>query len=245
MPFHLSLLTGLIALFAFITPAAADPVEIHYAPVENLERVDVALLRSARSKINLTAYSLTDWPVIDALIDAHRRGIAVRLVLDSSQQHALDRLREISDGIRMKPPGPYMHLKSYSIDGLLLRSGSANLTASGLKQQDNDIVVIHEPSGARAFDARFEQIWSAAKPIPAINPIAASPARGARLAMATTAPPDGCTIKGNVNRKGERIFHMPGDRNYERVRMTKGGGERWFCSEEQAAAAGWRRAGVK
>ncbi len=245
MPFRLSLVAGLLTLFAFTTPATADTVEIHYAPVENLERVDVALLRSARSKIDLTAYSLTDWPVIDALIDAHRRGVTVRLVLDPSQQHALDRLREISDGIRMKPPGPYMHLKSYSIDGLLLRSGSANLTASGLKQQDNDIVVIHEPSAARVFDARFEQIWSAAKPISAINPIAASPVRGARLAMATTAAPDGCMIKGNVNRKGEQIFHMPGERNYERVRMTKGAGERWFCSEDEAVAAGWRHAGAR
>ena len=45
----------------------------------------------------------------------------------------------------MKAPGPYMHLKSYSVDGNILRSGSANLSASGLKQQDNDIVILREP----------------------------------------------------------------------------------------------------
>ena len=135
MPFRLSVVAGLLALFAFTAPATADPVEVHYAPVENLERVDVALLQSARSKIDLTAFSLTDWPVIDALVDAHRRGVVVRVVLDPSERHALDRLTEVSDGIRMKPAGPYMHLKSYSIDGLVLRSGSANLTASGLSSK--------------------------------------------------------------------------------------------------------------
>jgi phosphatidylserine/phosphatidylglycerophosphate/cardiolipin synthase-like enzyme len=169
MQFRPSLVVGLFTLFASIAPAIADPVEVHYAPVENLEHVDVALLQSARSKIDLTAFSLTDWPVINALVDAHRRGVVVRVVLDPSERHALDRLTEISAGIRMKPPGPYMHLKSYSIDGVLLRSGSANLTASGLKQQDNDIIVIHEPAAARAFDARFEQIWSAAKPVAAVR----------------------------------------------------------------------------
>ena len=60
MPLRLSVVAGLLALFAFTAPATADPVEIHYAPVENLERVDVALLQSARSKIDLTAFSLTD-----------------------------------------------------------------------------------------------------------------------------------------------------------------------------------------
>ncbi len=45
-----------------------------------------------------------------------------------------------------------------SVDGRMLRSGSANLSASGLKQQDNDIVILREPSAARAFEALFEQI---------------------------------------------------------------------------------------
>jgi phosphatidylserine/phosphatidylglycerophosphate/cardiolipin synthase-like enzyme len=35
-----------------------------------------------------------------------------------------------------------MHLKSYEIDGKLLRTGAANFPASGLKRQDNDLIVI-------------------------------------------------------------------------------------------------------
>ncbi len=48
--------------------------------------------------------------------------------------------------------------------------------------------------------------------------------------------PAGCLIKDNVSRKGDRIYHVPGDRNGERS-------ERWFCTEEQAIDAGWRQAG--
>lgn len=47
-----------------------------------------------------------------------------------------------------------MHLKSYSLDSRLPRSGSANLTASGLKQQDNDIIVIHEPTAVQTFEPK-------------------------------------------------------------------------------------------
>jgi endonuclease YncB( thermonuclease family) len=56
------------------------------------------------------------------------------------------------------------------------------------------------------------------------------------------APSPQCVIKGNLNRKGERIYHLPGQLNYAQINMAKGLGERWFCTEAEADAAGWRRA---
>ncbi|MGM0583236.1 MAG: thermonuclease family protein [Pseudomonadota bacterium] len=50
-----------------------------------------------------------------------------------------------------------------------------------------------------------------------------------------------CVIKGNISGNG-RIYHMPGQRWYARTRISPGKGERWFCSEAEARAAGWRRA---
>jgi hypothetical protein len=49
-----------------------------------------------------------------------------------------------------------------------------------------------------------------------------------------------CAIKGNINSKGERIFHVPGDPNYADTRIQEDEGERWFCTESEARAAGWR-----
>ena len=56
------------------------------------------------------------------------------------------------------------------------------------------------------------------------------------------APSPECTIKGNVNRNGERVYHMQDQKFYARIRMDMGGGKRWFCNPEEAEAAGWRRA---
>jgi endonuclease YncB( thermonuclease family) len=55
------------------------------------------------------------------------------------------------------------------------------------------------------------------------------------------APSAVCTIKGNVNRKGERIYHTPGQRDYASINMIPRE-KRCFCSPEEAEAAGWRRA---
>ncbi len=51
-----------------------------------------------------------------------------------------------------------------------------------------------------------------------------------------------CAIKGNISSGGTRIYHMPGQADYERTGIRENKGERWFCSEAEAQAAGWRRA---
>jgi endonuclease YncB( thermonuclease family) len=58
---------------------------------------------------------------------------------------------------------------------------------------------------------------------------------------AAQAPSPDCIIKGNVNRMGERIYFRPGQLDYARVDMTNPG-KRWFCTEDEAKAAGWRPA---
>ena len=52
----------------------------------------------------------------------------------------------------------------------------------------------------------------------------------------------GCRIKGNISKKGARIYHVPGQKFYAATRISTRAGERWFCSESDARAAGWRRA---
>ncbi len=48
-------------------------------------------------------------------------------------------------------------------------------------------------------------------------------------------------IKGNINASGEKIYHVPGGRYYESVRIDLPDGEKFFCSEAEAVAAGWRK----
>lgn len=49
----------------------------------------------------------------------------------------------------------------------------------------------------------------------------------------------GCLIKGNISDNGH-IYHVPGSPSYSSTKIDESKGERWFCSEEEARAAGWR-----
>jgi phosphatidylserine/phosphatidylglycerophosphate/cardiolipin synthase-like enzyme len=66
-----------VVVLALCRPGLADPAPaLHYAPAENLERIDAALIDMAKHEIDMAAYVLTDWAVIQALARAADRGVA-------------------------------------------------------------------------------------------------------------------------------------------------------------------------
>ena len=76
--------------------------------------------------------------------------------------------------------------------------------------------------------------------------IAAMHRKPAPVAASATATPSapvstnsGCQIKGNISGSG-KIYHLPGSDSYDRTKIDESKGERWFCTEEEARAAGWR-----
>ena len=73
--------------------------------------------------------------------------------------------------------------------------------------------------------------------------IAAAIAILASLIAVKAGPPlVGCNIKGNISyNTGERIYHVPGQQYYNETRISLWKGERWFCSEQEARKAGWRK----
>ena len=52
-----------------------------------------------------------------------------------------------------------------------------------------------------------------------------------------------CNIKGNISSSGNKLFHSPACPDYAAVEINQSAGERYFCSEDEAYAAGWRIAG--
>lgn len=63
--------------------------------------------------------------------------------------------------------------------------------------------------------------------------------RAHKWAGAEQKSPQGCAIKGNVTKHG-RIYHMPWSPWYGRIQIDPAKGKRWFCTEAEAIAAGWR-----
>lgn len=157
-------------MLAMLCASVALAQDVHFSPEEKLDAIDATLIASATSSIDFASYSLTDPIVLDALLDADRRGVAIRIVLDPRERHDFRSLGDLSDKVRIKRSGPFMHLKAYAIDGELVRTGSANFSSSGERQQDNDLIAIRDPKAAAQFDAHFERMWDVGQPMIEFEP---------------------------------------------------------------------------
>src|SRR5208337_2166566 len=138
-------------------------VQMYNSPEMNLEEIDRSILDQvgAGGRINFAAYLLRG---------AAERGAVVRIYLDPrelekltlSNDHPLvklSRTRNVEIKVKGLQDG-LMHLKSYSVNGVLLRTGSANESHSGLERQDNDLLVISDKPTVLSFDHKFEVMWA-------------------------------------------------------------------------------------
>lgn len=127
----------------------------------------------------------------------------------------------------------YVWIGELMVNEELVRQGAATVTTYAPNVKYTDIFL-----GAQqeARDGR-RGLWSD-NPCPTPPDTATSgntPVQGAK---------EGCVIKGNISSSGEKIYHIPGQRYYERTKIDEGGGERWFCSENEAVNSGWRKSKI-
>jgi len=87
----------------------------------------------------------------------------------------------------------------------------------------------------RAAQRAGRGIWAGSAQVPEVF------RREGAIPAASAEPEDGCRIKGNISANG-RIYHRPGQEHYATTGIDPAQGERWFCTEAEARAAGWRAA---
>jgi len=168
-----------------LTSAPRKPASIesvHFAPSENLERIEIGELRASAQRLHgtqtpldIAMYAFTDRAIAQVLIEEADAGALVRVYRDGEQYESEERdgerygrssVTSMFRGhnnvrVRVKPASriDLMHLKCWS-DGHLLRDGSANWSTAGLKRQDNDLRFTTDPLEVREFNRDFEQLWN-------------------------------------------------------------------------------------
>jgi len=122
------------------------------------------LLQRAKQRIDIAVFFLTNKHITKDLIEAHARGVEVRVILDATAatngytKHEL--LREVGIPVKVEDWGGKMHMKSAAIDGKVLIAGSMNWTSAGEYDNDENTLLIRSPSLARQYHGQFDQLWA-------------------------------------------------------------------------------------
>jgi phosphatidylserine/phosphatidylglycerophosphate/cardiolipin synthase-like enzyme len=118
-------------------------------------------IRRARLSVDIAAYDFNLWSLRDALIDAHRRGVTVRLVTESDNLDSKELQELIEAGIPIlgdRREG-LMHNKFVVIDRLEVCSGSMIYTISGSYHNGNNLVRLRSNRLADNYTAELEEMF--------------------------------------------------------------------------------------
>ncbi|MGA9533906.1 MAG: phospholipase D-like domain-containing protein [Anaerolineales bacterium] len=134
------------------------------AQVPSTAPVEAAILESLESadrSVDLALYDFDLWRVRDALLACQRRGVTVRMVVESDNalQSSLVDLREAGIEIVGDGRDPLMHHKFLVIDNRLVWFGSMNLAARGVNHNDNNFMRVDSEDMAANFEREFEEMF--------------------------------------------------------------------------------------
>jgi len=108
------------------------------------------LLNGARSTLDVCVFTITANEIRDALLDAHRRGVRVRIISDDEQMWSQG--SDVRDLMRAGIPTKtdssecHMHHKVAIIDGAKVLTGSFNWTRQAVIGNQENICVMHSPA---------------------------------------------------------------------------------------------------
>ena len=121
-----------------------------------------AAINQARAAVDLAVYDLNLWSIRNALIAAHQRGVAVRMVTESDNldEPEIQQLRDAGIQVLGDRREGLMHDKFVIIDRWEVWTGSTNLTTSGVYRNDNNLVRIRSSRLAENYTAEFEEMFA-------------------------------------------------------------------------------------
>jgi phosphatidylserine/phosphatidylglycerophosphate/cardiolipin synthase-like enzyme len=139
-------------------------VEVDFSPDMGATDLVVKAIGEAHKTIRLAAYSFTSKPIAQALLDAHKRGVDVRVVVDKSQAKArytsATFLANVGIPTRIDYKYAIMHNKFIVIDDVNVETGSFNFTsAAEHKNAENVLVLRNDPAVARQYTEEWNRLW--------------------------------------------------------------------------------------
>lgn len=141
--------------------------EAWFSPRDNVFHRIVRALDATRQRADLAVFTITDDRITRAILDAHRRGVALRIVSDNDKAHDLGsdigRLADAGVRVRIDRTPVHMHHKFAVFDGRLLLTGSYNWTRSANEENAENILLTEDETLVKAFAAEFEHCWNQAE----------------------------------------------------------------------------------
>lgn len=137
--------------------------EAHFSPGNNCAQKIASLFVTARRNVDVCVFTITDDRISDAILDAHQRGVAIRIISDNDKSadagSDIGRLTRQGISVRIDRTEYHMHHKYAIFDQRRLLTGSYNWTRSAAKYNEENFIITDNDNLLKAFSSEFEKLW--------------------------------------------------------------------------------------
>ncbi|WP_087691404.1 phospholipase D family protein [Pandoraea sp. PE-S2R-1] len=173
----------LVALLALpgVAPLSAahaeSDIRVGFSPEGSARTLVLETIGSAKHSIQMLAYSFQAPDIMQALVDAKKRGVDVRVVIDKKRntgkasKAAMDFVTGQGVALRTNDHFNIHHDKTIIVDGNTVETGSFNFAPSAETSNSENVIVIRNmPDIARQYAAHWQSRWDLGEPYPPVAP---------------------------------------------------------------------------
>jgi len=164
------LVSALPSLWASVPLGTGASFDAGFSPSRGALDVVLKGIRAAKKQILVAGYMFTSKPIAAALVEAHRRGVQVFVVVDAKENQgkysAATFLANADVPVRLNANYKIFHHKFMVLDGTSLQLGSFNYTAAAEKNAENALLLSQVPDLAAAYASEWKRLWDEAVVLP-------------------------------------------------------------------------------
>jgi phosphatidylserine/phosphatidylglycerophosphate/cardiolipin synthase-like enzyme len=142
------------------TPVSGSDIAVYFSPSGGCTDAIVNALGQAKETILVQAYSFTSAPIAKAVVDAHKRGVKMQVILDKSQRtekySSADFLAHAGVPVLIDDKHQIAHNKIMIIDGEIVITGSFNFTTAAEEHNAENLLIIHSKELAERYAANWQ-----------------------------------------------------------------------------------------
>ncbi|MFM8424662.1 MAG: phospholipase D-like domain-containing protein, partial [Chloroflexota bacterium] len=147
------------------------PIQILFSPEDGAVGSLIAILADAQSSIRFLAFSFTDYPMAQTMIDRAKTGVDVQGVFETfgsnSPRSELKTLWCAGLQVRQDGNSSFLHDKVIIIDESIVVTGSLNFSSSADEDNEENVLIIDNPEIAALYLQEYQKNWDMAMSVPA------------------------------------------------------------------------------
>jgi phosphatidylserine/phosphatidylglycerophosphate/cardiolipin synthase-like enzyme len=145
------------------------PIQVLFSSEDKIVSKLIAIVNDAEVNIRFLAFSFTDDPLAQAMIDRARAGLDVKGVFEAfGSTYSSSELRKFwcaNVPVRQDGNGSFLHHKVIVIDNSIVMTGSLNFSANADDSNEENVIILDSPEIAALYIQEFEKNWSQAKDV--------------------------------------------------------------------------------